>query len=76
MPYRETSHLILRRGPYLIAAGLDESVPGAVPQELTGRFVNLFDARLPVLQHVTLTPGSRYLLLDLDRVGAKSPAAL
>jgi hypothetical protein len=76
LPYRETGHLALRRGPYVVAAGLDESAPGAAPHELAGRFVDLFDAALPVLNRVVLTPGSRHLLLDLDRVGSKSPAIL
>jgi hypothetical protein len=76
LPYRETNYLALRRGPYVVAAGLDESVPDAPPHELTGRFVNLFVAGLPLLDRVALTPGSRYLLLDLDRVGAKAPALL
>jgi hypothetical protein len=75
LPYQETSHIALRRGPYIIAAGLDESAPGT-PHELTGRFVNLFDAGLPLLQRVTLIPGSRYLLLDLDRVDAKASPIL
>jgi len=65
--YEETNFLSLRRGPYLVAAGLDESLPDA-PHTLTGRFVDLFDADLPILTSVTLTPGHRALLLDLDRV--------
>jgi len=67
LPYRETNYLALRRGPYVVAAGLDESLPDA-PHTLTGHFLDLFDARLPILNTVALTPGSRSLLLDLDRV--------
>ncbi len=66
LPYQETNSLALRRGPYVVAAGLDESLPDA-PHTLTGRFVDLFDAGLPILKSVSLTPGSRRLLLDLDR---------
>jgi hypothetical protein len=75
--YSETNYLALRRGPYLVAAGLDESLPTA-PHRLTGHFINLFDAHLPILNEVQLTPGSRYLLLDLDRVphGRTSAAIL
>ena len=75
LPYRETNFLALRRGPYVVAAGLDESLPDAA-RRLTGRFVDLFDARLPILEAVTLTPGRRSLLLDLDRIRGPSPVIL
>ena len=69
--WRETNYLLLRRGPYLVAAGLDESLPGQ-PKEIRGTFVSLFDPELRVQQSVSITPGSRYLLLDLEqtRTGA------
>ena len=54
-------------------AGLDESVAGD-PHVLRGRFVDLFDAGLPIVETVTLAPGSRRLLLDLERALARSPA--
>ena len=73
LPWSETSALVLRRGPYVIAAGLDEPTPGASPVTLRGHFVDLFDAKLPVLTSVTLTPGTRDLLFDLDyRHGASA----
>jgi hypothetical protein len=67
LPWQETNHLALKRGPYQIAAGLDESItaPAAI---LTGRFVNLFDPTLAVQKSFTIAPGSRYFLLDLDAV--------
>ena len=68
LPWTETNALVLRRGPYVIAAGLDESLPDA-PPVLRGRFVNLFDAQLPVVSEVKITPGRRALLLDLDVAG-------
>ena len=70
--YREANHFTLRRGPFVVAAGLDESAPEAVTT-LQGRFVDLFDADLPVLAEVALKPGSRRLLLDLDRVQREEP---
>lgn len=75
LAYAETNHLVLRRGPYVVAAGLDESSPGP-PRVLTGRFLDLFDARLPVATEVTLTAGSRCFLLDLDRLRTTGPAVL
>ena len=63
--WRETNYLLLRRGPYVIAAGLDESIAGA-PRVLRGRFVNLFDSQLRVQTEIRLEPGSRFLLRDLN----------
>ncbi len=65
LKWRETNYLLLRRGPYIIASGLDESIP-AKPRELHGSFINLFDAELRVLNHVSIVPGSRWFLLDLN----------
>jgi hypothetical protein len=70
LEYHEANHLVLRRGPYVVAAGLDESLAGP-PHVLRGRFLDLFEARLPVLETVTLTPGSRRLLLDVDKARAR-----
>ncbi len=67
LKWRETNYLLLRRGPYLIGAGLDESIPGE-PKRLTGRLVNLFDPELRVQESITLPPGSRRFLLDLNAV--------
>jgi hypothetical protein len=66
LEWRENNYLMLRRGPYLLAAGLDESVSGPA-KLLQGRFVNLFDAELSVRTNLTLAPGSRFFLLDLDQ---------
>lgn len=64
--WKETNALVLRRGPYVIAAGLDESLPSAKPYVMQGRFINLFDPDLPVLHRVTLAPDARFFLVDLD----------
>ncbi len=72
LEYRETNHMTLRRGPYVVAAGLDESIGGG-SHVLRGRYLDLFDARLRVLDAVVLEPGSRKLLLDLDRAAALHP---
>jgi hypothetical protein len=70
--YRETNHLVLHRGPYVIAAGL-ESKSGETPHVLRGRFVDLFDAGLQVRETVELGPEVRSLLIDLDRIPADAP---
>jgi len=75
LKWRETSALVLRRGPYIIAAGLDESIAGA-PKTLSGHFVNLFDPELRVREKVDLIPGSRFFLRDLDYAPTSAPQLL
>ncbi len=75
VPWSETNYLILRRGPYVIAAGLDET-PKPVSKKLTGRFVNLFDAKLSVLREVALRPASRMLLVDMDKLDLSRPRVI
>jgi hypothetical protein len=62
LEWRETSALVLRRGPFVIAAGLDAE--NARPFSLHGTFINLFDAHLDVLRNPAIKPGDRALLLD------------
>lgn len=75
LKYHETNYIALRRGPYLIGAGLTESLPDE-SHTIKGRFINLFDPNLTILNSVTLTPGSRYYLLDMDKMGKKTPQVL
>ena len=72
IPWRETNYLLLRRGPYIVAAGLDESIEGET-KELRGRFVNLFDPDLAIRDSLRLSPGSRFLLLDLEKIVGSKP---
>jgi len=73
--WRETNYLLLRRGPYVIASGLDESIAGA-PKVLHGRFINLFDSQMRVQAEIRLEPGSRFLLRDLDATSIGHPEVL
>ena len=73
--WRETNHLLLRRGSYIIAAGLDESIKGE-PLELWGRFINLLEPELQVNHRVVVDPDSRYFLLDLSQKSGPDPMVL
>ncbi|MGO8701148.1 MAG: hypothetical protein ACLQVY_25940 [Limisphaerales bacterium] len=75
LEWREANYLILRRGPYLIAAGLDESISTA-PKELRGHFVNLFDSELREQTVLSIHPGERFFLRDLDASTASGPQVL
>lgn len=71
----ERNYFWLRRGPYVVAAAMNESASDR-PLEREGRFVDLLDARLAIQHKISLRPGQQAWLLDLDRVTAKSPAVL
>ncbi len=76
LTWKETNHLSLKRGPYRIAAGLDESI-SAPAEVLKGRFISLFDPELKLVKSVTVGPGDREFLLDLDAaIIPKSPTVL
>lgn len=68
--WRESNAFALRRGPYIVAAGLGdrEDISRGESVTLAGRFIPLFDADLPVINSLELVPGTRALLVDLDRV--------
>jgi hypothetical protein len=72
--WREQNYLLLRRGPYVIAAVLDESTSDR-PLVLRGRFVDLLDPKLPVLTTKKVATGQRALLYDLDRA-PEAPAVI
>ena len=74
-PWKETNFFVLRRGPYLIGAGLDESGRGEA-KTLTGRFVNLFDSELKVQRSISLAAGARVFLLNLDAAKSTEPKLL
>ncbi len=63
--WKESSALVLRRGPYVIASGMDET--DAPRKSLRGRFVDLFDPELKPLGKVELGPGARHFLIDLAK---------
>lgn len=68
--WSESNALILRRGPYIVAAGLGDVDSTQVGEKtvLTGRMIPLFDAELPTVTLFEVLPGSRALLIDLDQV--------
>ncbi len=75
LPWKETNYILLKRGPYVVASGFDESIAGAA-RKLPGRFVNLFDPELKVLNQVELRPATRVFLLDLNALKLKEPRVL
>ena len=71
--------MVLRRGPYVVAAGLDESIETPTPYTVHGKLVPLFDPKLPVLDSYPIKAGTRQMLLDLsalpaDKIGVVAAA--
>lgn len=71
--WKRTGSFVLRRGPYIVSAGLDET--DAAPLELRGNFIDLFDPQLRYVNLVNLAPESRHLLVDLDKTSKRVIAA-
>lgn len=64
--WKESPALVLRRGPYVVAAGLD-AASASESVTLAGRFVPLFDSTQTVVKSYEIKAGSRGLLVDLAR---------
>jgi hypothetical protein len=74
LPILQSSSLVLRRGPYVIAAGLDQaSAADDSSSDIRGHFIDLFDPNLSESDHIDLKPGSRTLCLDLDAIPGSTP---
>ncbi len=68
------NHLILHRGNYVIAAVMDESTSSETVT-IRGRFVDLFNEKLPVVVDPQLHPGEVGLYRDIDSVPRPSVVA-
>ncbi|WP_241158257.1 hypothetical protein [Cohnella candidum] len=61
------NHLMIRRGPYVIASVMRESV-SEEPLRLTGLYVDLFDPQLAVRETVVVQPGHQVLLYNMQQI--------
>ncbi len=79
LPLKETKSLILRRGPYVIAAGFDRDTAQPSPEPpvaVRGNLIDLFDANLAERSTVVIQPGTRAFLLDADYFKSSAPRIL
>jgi len=65
----------LTRGPYEIAAVLDEN-EDMTPLVLEGLFIDLFDPEVPVIRRKVVEPGEQAFLFNLVKHGDKKRAAV
>jgi hypothetical protein len=61
------NHFLLSRGPYDIAAVLDEN-EDKQPLVIKGPVIDLFDPELPVLDEKVVNPGQQAYLYQVKRV--------
>jgi hypothetical protein len=66
LPWTTGNHLVLRRGPYVVAAGMDESTEDST-LTLSGNYINLYEPELSVMNDPGIAPDTRWLLYDLSR---------
>ena len=66
------NHFYLERGPYVLAAVLDENAVSAEPLQLTGNYIDLFNPQLPSIKQKTVNPGEQAFLFDIDTVENKN----
>lgn len=64
-PIEPRNHLLLQRGPYTVAAVMDEG-PSHEELVLEGSYIDLYDPQLPVCQGLRIAPGTQKLLYDLS----------
>lgn len=69
MAWKESSSIVLRRGPYVVGAGMDETESPVLILE--GRYVDLFDPELRVQSKVAMGANVRCFLVDLARFKKK-----
>ena len=66
------NHYYLERGPYTLAAVVDENAVSSEPLQLKGSYIDLFDPKLPCLKQKTVNPGEQAFLFDINAVSQKN----
>ena len=67
--------LLLTRGPYIIAAAMDEN-EHKEPLMIKGPVIDLFDPLLPVLSQKEIIPGQQGFLYDVSKIKPGKPTIL
>lgn len=68
--FDEHGYFVMRKGKYIAARALSK------PLKLTGKFVDLFDYRLPVIMEKSLREGENAFLLDVTKLKLNMPRVL
>ena len=73
LSWKESNALVMQRGRYIIADGLDSRESSNDVVTLRGDFINLFDTSLQEVSEFTIHPGTRALLVDLHSLNRTKP---
>ncbi|MCK5738028.1 hypothetical protein KAH55_02560 [bacterium] len=73
--FRAQNYVKVRRGPYLVAAVLEEST-SLKPIQIKGKLVKLFDHTLPFSRKFTLHPGDQGIYINLNWINRSKPRIL
>ncbi|MBQ8046576.1 MAG: hypothetical protein IJ196_01445 [Prevotella sp.] len=73
-PLQLKNSFYLERGPYVLASVVDENMVSDQPLILKGRFIDLFDPKLPVVSQKTVKPGEQAFLYDVNTVADRRVA--
>ncbi len=71
--WKKSASIVLRRGPYVVTAVMDESVTSKA-QTLKGAYIDLYDHRLSVVKDPKLEIGSVGLYYDVNKIDTDSEA--
>lgn len=63
----------LERGPYTLAAVVDENMVSNEPLVLKGDYIDLFSPDLTYKDYVKVEPGTQAYLFDLKKIGKRQP---
>ncbi|PZP52010.1 MAG: hypothetical protein DI598_01855, partial [Pseudopedobacter saltans] len=67
------NYYTLKRGPYLMISVLDEN-ESKTPYTAKGKFIDLFDPKLPIINSKEVLPDNQSLLFDIDAIQNKKQA--
>ena len=73
---QQKNSFFLERGPYTLAAVLDEGVVSDGPLVLKGDYINLFSPELTYHSEFVVQPGTQAYLFDLSKLDKKRPQVI
>ena len=73
---QQKNSFFLERGPYTLAAVLDEGVVSDEPLVLKGDYINLFSPELTYHSEFVVQPGTQAYLFDLSKLDKKRPQVI
>jgi len=73
---QQKNSFFLERGPYTLAAVLDEDVVSSEPFVLKGDYIDLFSPELTYHAEISVQPGTQAYLFDVRKIDKKRPQVI